>query len=164
MRKAVNWDLNRSDYAGNSPTRTPWTHLLLPGSPGSITKRNLQPYSPGPNLVKARQLAAGHFKDGRITMYYGSSGSTNSAQAQLVKRDLINLGFDPANIMMRGFSGGQIYTAMGRRGTDADIGVSMGWCFDFPDPAQVIESSLVFADESAAMEEEARSRLEARRP
>ncbi len=35
---------------------------------------------------------------------------------------------------MKGFSGGDIYTAMGRRGTDADIGVSMGWCSDYPDP------------------------------
>ena len=35
---------------------------------------------------------------------------------------------------MKGFSGGDIYTAMGRRGNDADIGVSMGWCSDYPDP------------------------------
>ena len=131
MRKAVNWALNRSEYAGNSLARTPWTHLLPPGYPGSITKRNLQPYSPGPNLLKARQLAAGHFKDGTITIYYRSSGSINPAQAQLVKRDLINLGFDPANITMRGFSGGQIYLAL-RRGADFDLAVSLGVCSDYP--------------------------------
>jgi peptide/nickel transport system substrate-binding protein len=137
MRKAVNWALNRADYAGNSLPRTTWTHLLPPGYPGSITKRNRQPYSPGPNLVKARQLAAGHFKDGTITMYYRSSGSVNQAQAQLVKRDLINLGFDPANITMRGFSGGQIYLAIGRPGADFDLAVSLGSCSDYPlrDPA-----------------------------
>ena len=35
---------------------------------------------------------------------------------------------------MKPFSGGQIYTAMGVRGNDADMGVSMGWCSDYPDP------------------------------
>jgi len=35
---------------------------------------------------------------------------------------------------MKGFSGGNIYTAMGVRGNDADMGVSMGWCSDYPDP------------------------------
>ena len=33
---------------------------------------------------------------------------------------------------MKGFSGGNIYTAMSVRGNDADIGVSMGWCLDSP--------------------------------
>ena len=35
---------------------------------------------------------------------------------------------------MKGFSGGNIYTAMGVKGNDADMGVSMGWCSDYPDP------------------------------
>jgi peptide/nickel transport system substrate-binding protein len=135
MRKAVNWALDRTDYSaaatGNSLLRTPWTHLLPPGSPGSITKKSLQPYSPRANIAKARELAAGHFKDGRITVYYRSSGTIAPAQAELVKRDLINLGFEPANITMKGFSGGDIYTAM-VRGSDFDLGVSLGMCTDYP--------------------------------
>jgi ABC-type oligopeptide transport system substrate-binding subunit len=35
---------------------------------------------------------------------------------------------------MKGFSGGNIYDAMGVKGNDADMGVSMGWCSDYPDP------------------------------
>ena len=35
---------------------------------------------------------------------------------------------------MKGFSGANIYDAMGKRGNDADMGVSMGWCSDYPDP------------------------------
>ncbi len=46
---------------------------------------------------------------------------------------LIQLGFDPAKIVMKGFSGAQIYDAMGVKGNDADMGVSMGWCSDYPD-------------------------------
>ena len=87
-----------------------------------------------PRLAHARQLAAGSLRDGKITVYYRSSGTINPAQAQIVRQDLINLGFEPANITMKGFSGGDIYTAMGVRGNDADLGVSMGWCSDFPDP------------------------------
>ena len=132
MRKAVNWALDRTDYSGTGFARTPWTHLLPPGSPGSITKKSLQPYSTRADLAKARQLAAGHFKDGTITVYYRSSGTINTAQAEVVKRGLIDLGFDPAKITMKGFTGGNIYTAIAVRGSDFDLAVSLGICSDYP--------------------------------
>ena len=136
MRKAVNWAIDRTDYSGAGFVRSPWTHLLPPTYPGSITKPGLQPYGTRSNIAKARALAAGHFKDGKITVYYRSSGAVNNAQAEIVRRDLVRLGFDPANITMKGFSGADIYDAMGKRGNDADMGVSMGWCSDFPDDAE----------------------------
>jgi ABC-type oligopeptide transport system substrate-binding subunit len=130
MRRAFNWALDRTDYAGGSFTRTPWTHLLPPGYPGSITKPRLQPYAPTAKVEKARRIAAGHFKDGRITVYYSSSGSTNQGRAEKVRRTLIDLGFDPANITMKGFTGGDFYEAVFLRG-DFDLAVSVGWC-DYP--------------------------------
>ena len=134
MRRAVNWAIDRTDYLGVAAPygATPWTHLLPPTYPGSITKLSLQPYAPRANVAKAKAIAAGHFKDGRITVYYRSSGSSNQAQAQLVRRDLINLGFQPDKITMKGFTGGNIYDAMGKRGSDFDLGVSIGWCNDYP--------------------------------
>ena len=133
MRRAFNWALDRTDYSGGASfTRTPWTHLLPPGYPGSITKPGLQPYAPTARIEKARRIAAGHFKNGRVTVYYRSSGSTNQAQGEKVRRTLINLGFDPANITMKGFTGGDIYTAMGKKGSDFDLAVSLGWCSDLP--------------------------------
>jgi peptide/nickel transport system substrate-binding protein len=134
MRRAFNWALDRTDYTGASFTRTPWTHLLPPGYPGSITKPGLQPYAPTARIEKARRIAAGHFKDGRVTVYYRSSGSTNQAQGEKVRRTLINLGFDPAKITMKGFTGGEIYTAV-RKGSDFDLAVSLGWCSDYPNTA-----------------------------
>src|SRR5262249_44757509 len=105
----------------------PWTHLFNPGVPGW---RNVNPYPLDPDLSKARALAAGHFGDGKITVSYRSSGTTNPAQAAIVRQDLINLGFDPENITMKPFSGGGWWDPMAA----ADLGVSMGWCSDFPDP------------------------------
>jgi ABC-type transport system substrate-binding protein len=81
------------------------------------------------HLEKARALAAGHFRDGKITVLYRSSGTTNPAQAAIVRQDLIDLGFDPANITMKQ-QGWYDFDPM----KDADIGVSMGWCSDYPDP------------------------------
>jgi peptide/nickel transport system substrate-binding protein len=131
LRQAVNYAITRSTYVAQAGPYAgqPWTHLFNPGVPGW---RNVTIYRK--NLTKAKQLAAGHFKDGKITVYYRSSGTTNNAQAQIVKDDLRNLGFSDSNITMKGFSGANIYDAMGKRGNDADMGVSMGWCSDYPDP------------------------------
>jgi peptide/nickel transport system substrate-binding protein len=131
LRQAVNYAVTRSTYVAQAGPYAgqPWTHIFNPGVPGW---RNVTIYRK--NLSKAKSLAAGHFKDGKITVYFRSSGTTNNAQAQIVRDDLRNLGFSDNNITMKGFSGANIYDAMGKRGNDADMGVSMGWCSDYPDP------------------------------
>jgi peptide/nickel transport system substrate-binding protein len=133
LRQAVSYVLSRKAYTNQAGPYAgqPWSHLFNPGVPGW---RNENPYPLKPNVAKAKSLASGHFKDGKITVYYRSSGTTNPAQAQIVRQDLINLGFQAGDINMKGFSGGNIYDAMGVKGNDADIGVSMGWCSDYPDP------------------------------
>jgi ABC-type transport system substrate-binding protein len=133
LRKAVNWALDRTEYFGGSFTIIPWTHLLTPLTPGAVTAKAKQPYGARANIAKARKLAAGHFRDGRITVAYRSSGTVNPGQAQIVRDALIKMGFDPAKIVLKGFSGAEIYEAMGVRGNGIDMGVSMGWCSDYPD-------------------------------
>jgi ABC-type transport system substrate-binding protein len=130
LRQAVNYAITRQTYVAQAGPYAgqPWTHLFNPGVPGW---RNVSLYPK--NLTKAKQLA-GSLSGKNIVVYFRSSGTTNPAQAQIVKNDLIQLGFSNNNITMKGFSGGNIYDAMGKRGTDADIGVSMGWCSDYPDP------------------------------
>jgi ABC-type transport system substrate-binding protein len=76
-------------------------------------------------------MAAGHFRDGHVTISYLSSGITNPNQALIVRQDLIDLGFDPDNIEMKGYSGAGWW---GNRMKFADIGSSFGWCSDYPDP------------------------------
>jgi peptide/nickel transport system substrate-binding protein len=140
MRKALNWAVDRTAFAGQGGaySMTPWTHLLPPRFPGSVMKRRLQPYSVHPNLAKAQRLAGSHIKSKRITVAYRSSGTINPARAQLIRRDLIRLGFRPSNITMKGYSGADIYDAMGRRANNIDLGVSFGWCGDLPDPYAIL--------------------------
>jgi ABC-type transport system substrate-binding protein len=142
LRKAVNWAVDRTAYAGLAGpfAGTPWTHLLPPLFPGSITKKRLQPYSAHANLAKARKLAGADVANRKITVGYRSSGSINQAQGQLVHDALVQLGFKPENITMKGYSGGDLYTAMGTRGTDLDMGVSMGYCGEYPDSYGLLKS------------------------
>jgi peptide/nickel transport system substrate-binding protein len=136
MRKAVNWALNRKAYTGEAGPHaaSPWTHLLPPGSPGSIGTRKLQPFSPGPELAKAKGLAKAHFKDGKVTIAYWSTGSMGPTQAQTVRRDLIRLGFKPQNITMRPYR-----CELGPcLGNNWDVIVGGGWCTDYPDPYAVL--------------------------
>lgn len=129
MRKAVNWALNRKAYTSQAGPHaaSPWTHLLPPGSPGSIAKRKLQPFSPGPDLAKAKRLAKGHFKDGKITIAYWPTGTIVPAQAQTVRRDLIRLGFKPENISMRPYNC-ELGPCLGK---NWDLIAGGGWCTDY---------------------------------
>jgi len=136
VRKAINWAVDRTALSGQAgiAAASPWTHLLPPLFPGSITARRLQPYSVHANLAKARKLVGGNVRQLKINVGYRSSGTVNPAQAELVRRALIRLGFRAGNITMKAYSGGDLYTAMGVRGSELDMGVSLGLCGDYPNP------------------------------
>jgi ABC-type transport system substrate-binding protein len=145
LRQALNWVVDRKAYvaAAEPYARTPWTHLLPPTFPGSVTARKLQPFAGAPRVRKARRLAAGHLRTGTINIGYRSTGTIGTAQAQLLRADLVKLGIEPARIKLKPFSGADIYDAMGRPSTDLDIGVGMGWCGDYPFyPAFLLEFAL----------------------
>ena len=136
LRQALNYAVSRKDYLSvlGPYAGQPWSHILSPGVPGSP---NAQPYPlRAPNLAKAKKLA-GSLGNKRINVWYVSSGFYFPGaieQFQIVRRDLMRLGFRPENINATGFDGLRIFIAMGNRGNDADLGVSMGWCSDYPDP------------------------------
>jgi ABC-type transport system substrate-binding protein len=144
LRKAINWAVDRTAYTALTGlyAGTPWTHLLPPLFPGSIAKKSLQPYSIHANLAKARGLAGAYVASRKIHVGYRSSGTIGPAQARFVHDALVRLGFKPENISMKAYSGGNLYTAMGTYGSDLDLGVSMGWCWDWPDSYGVLKSFL----------------------
>jgi ABC-type transport system substrate-binding protein len=129
MRQAVNWAVDRTDYAaqGGPYAATPWTHLLLPGFPGAIVKRALQPYSLRPNLEKARALAAGNYRDGNVVVWTRTKGGlVPGARAEILRRDLTLLGL---NVIMRQSPFEPLHW---------DVLAASGWCFESPDPYEFL--------------------------
>ena len=167
LRRALSWVVNRRAYAGASGpyALTPWSHLLPPTSPGSVTPTRLQPYRGAPDLRKARRLAAGHLRRGRINIGYRSSGTIGTPQARLLRADLVKLGVDPARVRLKAYGGADIYGAMGKRNSDLDLGVGMGWCANTSpvDPASLIraalESSSLFGIDNAKFTRRLRAAL-----
>jgi ABC-type oligopeptide transport system substrate-binding subunit len=163
LRKAVNWAVDRTDYAGQAGpyASSPWTHLLSPAFAGSITKKRLQPYSAHANLARAKKLAGRYVLNRKIRVGYRSSGTINPAQAQLVRRDLIRLGFKPANIEMKGYSGADIYDVMGAHGNPLDLGSGLGWCSDYFDGYSLLAFFLDPNNPQAVDSPKYRAKLEA---
>ena len=131
LRQAVNYAIEREPYVGQAGPYAgdTWTHLFNPGVPGW---KNVEPLQAEPGHgEEARQ---GSSEERQDTVYFRSSGTVNPAQAQIVRSDLQAIGFQSGNINMKAFSGGNITRPWASRATTLDMGVSMGWCSDFPDP------------------------------
>jgi peptide/nickel transport system substrate-binding protein len=130
LRQALNWVVDRKALGAQAGpyARMPWTHLLPPTFPGSVTAPKLQPYRAAPNLPKARRLAAGHLRKGAITIGYRTSVPSAAARARLVRTYLLRLGVASTRIRLKAYSGADLYDASG----DVDIGVGLGWCGDYP--------------------------------
>ncbi|MFL5912985.1 MAG: ABC transporter substrate-binding protein [Gaiellaceae bacterium] len=152
LRRALNWAVDRRAALAYVPpySASPWTHLLPPGTPGSITAKNRQPYAGAPNLSKARRLAAGHVRHGVVTVGYRSTTASGLPQAQLVRSTLEAIGFRAADVKLKGFSGADLYDAMGHRNSNLDLGVSLGWCSDYPDPLAMLEIGFDSTESGAA--------------
>ncbi len=144
MRKAVNYAVNRTAYGNQAGpyAATPHDQYLPPGMPGY---EDIQVYPDLPDVERARALAGWQPGDPLrpITVYYRSSGTINPAQYQIVRQNLIDIGFEVTGV---GFSGGDIYTAIGMRDAPFDLAVSVGWCGDYHDPwnfMQMFDGTLI---------------------
>jgi peptide/nickel transport system substrate-binding protein len=122
LRQAVNWAIDRTDFLANaSPySMTPWTHLIPPGFPGSITKPGLQPYGARADVDKARQLAAGHYGDGHVVLAYRAGGPRNP-RVEVVRRNLTDLGLDVTLAP---------YLDFPPPSSEWDLLLGYGWCLD----------------------------------
>src|SRR5436190_6772012 len=127
MRKAVNWAVNRTAFAaqGGAYSMTPWTHLIPPRFPGSLTRKRLQPYAVHPDLAKAKRLAGPSIARKKIMVAYAAP-ALYAARARIVRRALMRLGFTAGNITMKAYPA-DIYDGDIRRST-IDLGVGRGWC------------------------------------
>jgi hypothetical protein len=73
-----------------SPVTAKRTHVLPPTFPGSVTARSKQPYAPRANMVKARRLAAGHMRSGKVVIGY--LGRAGLSEPELLRDELVRLG------------------------------------------------------------------------
>jgi ABC-type oligopeptide transport system substrate-binding subunit len=131
LRRAVNWAIDRTDFLASAGpySMTPWTHLIPPGFPGSITKPALQPYGVRADIAKARQIAAGHYGDGHVVLAYRAGGPANP-RVELVRRDLTRLGL---SVTLAPFSDYPPPSSAW------DLLLGYGWCVDgTADPAEFV--------------------------
>lgn len=149
LRKAINWIVDRRAHlvGGGAYSGSPWTHLLPPTFPGSVTARSQQPYAPRADVAKARRLAAGHLRSGKVVIGY--VGRAGLSEPELLRDELVRLGFKAENVTFRliePYDGG-----FGKRVMPYDIGVTAGWCSDYLDPGDFLEPLLYFTPARAAV-------------
>jgi len=93
LRRAINFALDRAALVRQfgSYAETPVDHYIPPIIPGY---RNTHIYPlRKPNLAKARALARGHTRSGKLVLYVNTRPPV-LAQAQIVKQDLKKIGLD----------------------------------------------------------------------
>lgn len=158
LRQAINWMIDRRALLAPLPpySGSPWTHLLPPTAPGSITAKKLQPYRGAPNVRKARPLAAGHLRSGLVNVGYRITGTAGLAQAREVRDALVKLGVKAKRIKLKGFTGADLYDVMGRANSDLDLGVGTGWCSDYPEARGLLSVGSSFLGAAAVTKFQAR--------
>ena len=158
LRQAINWMIDRRALLAPLPpySGSPWTHLLPPTAPGSITAKKLQPYQGAPNVRKARRLAAGHLRAGLVNVGYRITGTVGLAQAREVRDALVKLGVKAKRIKLKAFAGADLYNVMGRANSDLDLGVGTGWCSDYPEPRGLLSVGSSFLGAAAVTKFQAR--------
>jgi peptide/nickel transport system substrate-binding protein len=138
MRKAVNFAIDRTLMAAQSgPFAGSTTDQYLP--PHVAGYEDIDVYPMHPDISRARQLAGWQPGDPmRSARLYFRSGTSSGAEAEILRQQLLQIGIAPE--MVGPFAGGQIYTALGRRGEPFDLAVSVGWCADYNDPWTVLRT------------------------
>ena len=133
LRQAVNWAIDRPQLVRQhgflAGGRT--DQILPPGMPGY---RDAKIYSlqgvNGASLAKAKALAKGHTRDGKLT-FYAINTAPSPAVAQVVQYNLKKIGLD---VEIKQFDRTVGNEKAGTRGEPFDI-THEAWAADYPDPS-----------------------------
>jgi YVTN family beta-propeller protein len=137
MRQAVNYAINRralaqrGDYFQPLP-EPPTDHYLPPGMPGY---RDVHIYPTTPDVVKARELAAG---GGRTAVLYTCNVSPCPEQAEIVKNNLAAIGL---HVQVKTFPSDTLFAREATPGEPFDLAWN-GWIPDYLDPQAMLTSIL----------------------
>jgi peptide/nickel transport system substrate-binding protein len=110
---------------------------------GTLTDQFVPPIVPGyvnahiyplykPDVAKARALARGHTRSGKLVLYTGPTPG-HAAQAAVVKQDLKRIGLD---VIVKTFPPQVLFQKLGTPGEPFDMGW-IGWLSTEPDPRQL---------------------------
>jgi peptide/nickel transport system substrate-binding protein len=134
LKRAVNLAIDRPQLARHfgylAGRRT--DQILPPFMPGFHDQR-LYPLA-GANVVRARQLARGHLRDGKAVMYTTAT-PVGTAIAGVVKFNLAQIGLD---VEVRAFSPATFFDRVGRPEEPFDI-IWLDWVADYGDPSNYID-------------------------
>ena len=133
LRRAINFAVDRSALAAQHGYLSvqPTDQYLPIGFPGF---RDAKIYPNRPNLKKARALARGHLRGGKVVLYT-SSDSLGIALAQVVKQNLVRIGLD---VEIKQFASDVLPGKLATRGETFDIGWPFAWTTDYNDPYSFI--------------------------
>ena len=129
LRRAINFAVDRPALVAQfgSYAETPVDHYLAPIMPGY---RNVHVYPlRGPNVARARALARGHTRSGKVVLYVPTR-ATPQAQAQIVKQDLKRIGLD---VEIVSFPPGIYFDKLANLSEPFDM-AWVGWLANAPDP------------------------------
>jgi ABC-type transport system substrate-binding protein len=133
LRQAINFAIDRAallrqsgPYAG-----TLTDQFLLPIMPGFINAHIYPLYKP--NLRKARALARGHIRSGKLVLYSSTRSPSTLAQAEIVKQDLGQIGL---HVQIKAFPSPLLFQKLATPSEPFDMGW-IGWLDPEPDPGQL---------------------------
>ncbi len=131
LRRAVNFAFDRRAFrrvGSGSPLGAFLTDQYLPPTMPGYTNRALYPQSP--DVTRARRLAAGNTRSGKATLYV-ANGLAPVAQAQVLRRNLAEIGLDVEIKPMPG--GPALVGRLAARDEPWDIALT-AWAPDYIDP------------------------------
>jgi peptide/nickel transport system substrate-binding protein len=134
LRKAVNFALNRRAIVNGTsgPLATVPSDQYLPAAMPGFRDANIYPLE-RPNLRRARQLASGNLRGGRVVLYTNNT-ALPMAFGQLVKRQLAEIGLE---VEVRGFplhtASGAYYAKLAKPGEQWDLALGL-WQPSYVDP------------------------------
>jgi peptide/nickel transport system substrate-binding protein len=134
LRQAINYAIDRPALLrrfGGPYFGTPTDQFLPPSLPGFVNARIYPLYKP--NLARARALARGHTRGGKLVLYTGTRPG-HLEQAQIVKQELARIGID---VVVKAFPPPVLFKKLATPGEPFDMGW-IGFVTFEPDPVSML--------------------------
>jgi ABC-type transport system substrate-binding protein len=134
LRRAINFAIDRRALVGvaGAASGTPVDHYVPPIFPG-YQKVHVYPIG-RPNVAKAKALARGHTRDGKLVLYVPTRAGA-AEQAQIIKQNLKPIGLD---VEIRTFPAGPLYFDLIAKPAEPFDMAWFGDGYTVPDPGIVL--------------------------